>query len=151
LGRALMTSSLNRNFRLVDGFGKMDFERVTEMLKGAWWSKGISITEVKQGARNSALVVGVFTSDGLQIGYSRAISDKTRFAYILDVYVDERYRRKGIGQSMIRYILSHSELKDVYQWLLITEDAHGVYRKVGFKELESPDKWMEIRRPRPDR
>lgn len=66
------------------------------MLKDAWWSKGITISEVMQGAKNSALVVGVFTNDGLQIGYSRVVSDKTRFAYILDVYVDERYRRKGI-------------------------------------------------------
>jgi ribosomal protein S18 acetylase RimI-like enzyme len=146
-----MEASPDGNYNIVDGFGKMDFKRVTEMLECAWWSKGISIGEVKQGAKNSALVVGVFTGDGLQIGYSRVISDKTRFAYILDVYVDERYRRKGIGQSMIRHILSHPELKDVYQWLLITEDAHGVYRKVGFKGLESPDKWMEIRRPRPER
>jgi GNAT superfamily N-acetyltransferase len=76
------------------------------------------------------------------------ISDKTRFAYILDVYMDEKYRRKGIGQAMIKFILNHPEIKDVYQWVLITRDAHGVYRKVGFQPLENPDKWMEIRNPR---
>jgi ribosomal protein S18 acetylase RimI-like enzyme len=146
-----METSLDRNYKIVDGFNKMNFERVTEMLRCAWWSREISRSEVMQGAKNSALVVGAFTKDGLQIGYSRVISDKTRFAYILDVYVDERYRRKGIGQSMIRHILNHPELKDVYQWLLITQDAHGVYSKVGFKGLESPDKWMEIRKPRPER
>ena len=146
-----MESSFNRNYKVVDGFTKMDFERVTEMLKVAWWSRGISIREVIQGAKNSALVIGVFTNDGLQVGYSRVISDKTRFAYILDVYIDEQYRKKGIGQNMIRYILNHPDLKDVYQWLLITKDAHGVYSKVGFKGLESPEKWMEIRNPRPER
>jgi GNAT superfamily N-acetyltransferase len=118
------------------------------MLTEAYWSEGIGIEEVKQGATNSALVVGVFTNDGLQIGYARAISDKTRFAYIIDVYVAEKYRGMGIGQAMIRFILNHPELKDVYQWVLITRDAHGVYSKVGFQPLKKPDRWMEIRNPR---
>jgi GNAT superfamily N-acetyltransferase len=121
------------------------------MLQAAFWSEGIGINEVRQGAANSALLVGTFTNDGDQIGYARAISDKTRFAYILDVYVDEQYRKQGIGQGMVKFILNHPSLKDVYQWLLITRDAHGVYGKVGFKQLENPDKWMEIRLPRPER
>jgi GNAT superfamily N-acetyltransferase len=79
------------------------------------------------------------------------ISDKTRFAYILDVYVDEKFRRKGIGQFLINSILKHVDLKDVYQWLLITKDAHGVYGKSGFTPLGRPGDWMEIRSDRPDR
>ncbi|MEJ2568714.1 MAG: hypothetical protein P8Z50_07590, partial [candidate division WOR-3 bacterium] len=73
------------------GFENMDFEKVTGMLSKAFWCKNIKIDEVKKGASNSALVTGVFYNDE-QISYARVISDKTRFAYILDVYVDERYR-----------------------------------------------------------
>ena len=138
-------------FNIVDGIKKMDFAKITAMLKEAYWSRGISIDEVKQGADNSALVVGAFTKEGTQVGYARVISDKSRFAYILDVYIDENFRRKGIGQAMIKFIMNHLELKDVYQWLLITKDAHGVYRKTGFKLLENPDRWMEIRNPGPQR
>jgi GNAT superfamily N-acetyltransferase len=104
-----------------------------------------------QGAQNSALIVGAFSSENEQIGYSRVISDKTRFAYIMDVIVDDKYRKQGIGQAMINYILNHPELKDVYQWLLHTRDAHGVYHKVGFKPVAHPDAWMEIRNNRPAR
>ena len=107
--------------------------------------------EVIQGARNSALLVGAFTADNKQIGYARVISDGTRFAYILDVIVDEKYRKQGIGQAMIRFILNHPVLKDIYQWLLITKDAHGVYQKVGFNPVARPNDWMEIRYKRPDR
>ncbi|WP_409271499.1 GNAT family N-acetyltransferase [Neobacillus sp. SCS-31] len=131
-----------------DGLKNMDFEKVTEMLSNAFWCKGIKVDEVIKGAENSALVVGVFI-DNNQIGYARVISDKTRFAYILDVYVDENFRRKGLGQKMVHYILSHEELKDVYQWLLITKDAHGVYSKVGFNPISRPLDWMEIRNDRP--
>ncbi len=40
----------------------------------------------------------------------------------MDVYVDENFRKKGIGQLMINNILKNEELKDVYQWLLITKE-----------------------------
>jgi GNAT superfamily N-acetyltransferase len=133
------------------GYREMDFDKVTLMLKDVWWSEGIGKAEVMQGAQNSALLVGAFDKENEQIGYSRVISDKTRFAYIMDVVVDQRYRKKGIGQAMIRFILSHQELKDVYQWLLLTKDAHGVYSKVGFKAIAQPENWMEIRKNRPIR
>jgi GNAT superfamily N-acetyltransferase len=132
------------------GFENMDFEKITKMLSKAFWCEDIKIDEVKQGASNSALVIGTFYNDE-QIGYARVISDKTRFAYILDVYVDERYRRNGIGQLMINNILKHDDLKDVYQWVLLTKDAHGVYSKSGFKPIKKPVDWMEIRKDRPKR
>lgn len=136
-----------------DGVEKMDFVKVTNMLANAFWCPGIRIEEVRKGAINSTLVVGAFIQDKSQVGYARVISDKTRFAYILDVYVDENYRRKGIGQKLINYILSHEELTEVYQWLLITKDAHGVYSKVGFKSIPQPLTlaFMGILKERPER
>lgn len=128
----------------------MDFDKITQMLSDAFWCIGIPKEEVIQGAQNSALLVGVFTSNNEQIGFSRVISDKTRFAYILDVIVDEKYRKQGIGQSMIQHLLQHPDLRDVYQWLLITKDAHGVYQKVGFNPISNPEYWMEIRHNRPE-
>jgi N-acetylglutamate synthase-like GNAT family acetyltransferase len=138
-------------YLIKDGFSEMDFDKITNMLKDAFWSIGIKKDEVIKGAQNSASLVGAFTKDNKQIGFARVISDKTRFAYILDVIVDETYRKQGIGQAMISFILNHPDLKDVYQWLLITKDAHGVYQKVGFKSITRPDDWMEIRLNRPDR
>jgi N-acetylglutamate synthase-like GNAT family acetyltransferase len=138
-------------YSIKDGYNEMDFDKITDMLKNAFWSIGIKKKEVTQGAQNSALLVGAFTADNKQIGYSRVISDKTRFAYILDVIVDQQYRKKGIGQAMVQYILNHPDLNDVYQWTLITKDAHELYKKVGFQPVARPDDWMEIRYKRPDR
>ncbi|NLI93950.1 MAG: GNAT family N-acetyltransferase [Peptococcaceae bacterium] len=134
-----------------DGIEKMDFPQVTEMLAKSFWSPGIKLDEVKKGALHSALVVGAFDSNQNQIGYARVISDKTRFAYILDVYVEEKHRKSGVGQKMIAHILDHNELKDVYQWLLITKDAHKFYGKFNFQSLSRPLDWMEIRNERPQR
>jgi ribosomal protein S18 acetylase RimI-like enzyme len=137
-------------FIIRDGFTNMNFEKVTEMLAKSYWVPDIKIDEVIKSANNSALLVGAFKGD-LQIGYTRVISDKTRFAYLMDVIVDENYRKMGIGQTMMRYILNHEELKDVYQFLLITKDAHEVYRKVGFEVVKRPTDWMEVRYERQKR
>jgi len=63
----------------------------------------------------------------------------------------EDYRKQGIGQALMKSILESETLKNVYQWLLITKDAHEVYRKVGFSATTRLGDWMEIWRPRPAR
>ncbi len=133
------------------GFDAMNFGDVTAMLETAYWCLGIGKEEVERSAMNSALVLGAFTRAGEQVGYVRAISDKVRFAYILDVIVRSDLRGRGIGKAMIAALLDHEELKDVYQWLLITRDAHTLYEKAGFKVTARPNDWMELRKPRPDR
>jgi len=130
---------------------RIRIDDIQAMLSAAFWSPGIAQNEIVQGIMNSALVVGAYAADGRQIGFCRVISDKTRFAYLLDVVVAEDFRREGIGQEMVRFAVSHPELKDVYQWLLRTSDAHGVYRKCGFVPVEDPEKWMAIMKPRPER
>jgi len=139
------------DYHLKSGVQEMDFIKVTGMLTNAYWCKGIQIDEVKKSALHSALVVGAFLPGGNQIGFARVISDKTRFAYILDVIVDEPYQRMGIGQAMLRFILSHPDLEDVYQWFLVSSTAQAVYGKVGFKRLSNPEKWMEIKFDRASR
>lgn len=138
-------------FSIKDGFSNMDFDAIAAMLTKAFWCEGIKKEEVIKSAGNSAFLAGAFTNENQQIGYARIISDKTRFAYLLDVIVHEDYRRQGIGQAMVKHIMTHPELKDVYQWLLITKDAHGVYSKLGFAPVSRPADWMEIRNPRPAR
>jgi len=129
----------------------LHIDDICNMLAKVYWSPGITENEILKGINNSALVVGAYAENGRQIGFLRVVSDKVRFAYLQDVVVHEGWRRKGIGQKMVNFALSHDELRDVYQWLLVTTDAHGVYEKCGFEPLQHPEKWMSIIKPRPDR
>jgi GNAT superfamily N-acetyltransferase len=131
--------------------GDLRMDDIHRMLARVFWSPDITRTEIQKGIRNSALVVGAYCEGPRQIGFLRVVSDKVRFAYLMDVVVQEDYRRQGIGRRMVRYALSHPELKDVYQWLLITKDAHGVYEECGFTLISNPERWMSITMPRPDR
>ena len=134
---------------LKSGFSNMRFDEVTGLLSNAYWSVGIGRGEVEKCAANSAFVIGAFIAEGKQVGYARVVSDKTKFAYLADVIVDEAYRKRGIASGMVRAILAAPELKDVFQWLLVTRDAHELYRKLGFSVVGRPLDWMEIRNPRP--
>jgi len=136
-------------YTLSDDIALIDFERTTTWLASSYWSPGIGREEVEKGARNSSLVIGAYDGAGTQVGYARLASDKTRFAYIMDVIVEPSHRRKGLGQAMVQFAMEHPDHKDVYIWLLATHDAQGVYSKLGFKALEHPDRWMALFKPRP--
>ncbi len=133
------------------GFDHIEFETVSKWLHDAYWSPGITQDEVILGAKNSSLVVGGFDEFGKQVSFLRILSDKVRFAYILDVIVDPTFRKQGIGSAMVKYAMEHPEMSLVYQWLLSTRDAHEVYAQFGFGPLENPDQWMIIRGARGDR
>ena len=95
---------------------------------------------VRRAADNSALVLGAYV-DGVQAGYLRVVSDKTRFAYLCDVWVEEVHRGKGIARRMVQAALEHPDFVTV-NWLLATLDAHGVYAKLGFTPLPDPARFM---------
>lgn len=133
------------------GVENLHIDDIRAMLSKVYWSPGITKAEISKGIKNSALVAGAYNEKNEQVGFARVVSDKVRFAYLLDVVVREDYRRQGIGQKLVKFALAHPELKDVYQWLLITSDAHGVYEKCGFTPLQNPEKWMSIISPRPER
>lgn len=87
--------------------------------------------------------------DGEQLGCLRVITDRTRFAYFGDGYVDEAARGRGLGKAMVRFALEHPALALVFRWMLATNDAHGIYRALGFEPLDHPERWMTLVRARP--
>ena len=137
-------------YAIREGPGAMDFARVQTLLAAMYWTPGIGRDRVERAAANSALVIGVFSSAGGQVGYARVVSDKTRFAYLCDVVVDEAHRGRGVGRAMAGFALSHPDFATVATWTLSTRDAHGVYAPLGFlpvtDPVSRPADWMVLRR-----
>jgi GNAT superfamily N-acetyltransferase len=139
--------AIHRDCELDDTLERFDFERCHTWLAGAYWSIGITRADVEHGFRHSSLVVGAYR-DGAQLGCLRVISDRTRFGYFSDVFVDPSARGVGIGRAMVRFALEHPDLALVYRWVLATDDAHDVYRALGFGDLDRPETWLTLRRKR---
>ncbi|MDX1900884.1 MAG: GNAT family N-acetyltransferase [Gammaproteobacteria bacterium] len=79
-----------------------------------------------------------------QVGFARVVTDFSEFASLWDVFVDEAHRGKGLGKMMMKYVLEHPHLRGVFRWFLMTENAHGLYRKFGFK-TETGNPWVMMR------
>jgi ribosomal protein S18 acetylase RimI-like enzyme len=134
-----------------EGTGCIDFARVHAWLSSSYWSPGISRERVELGARNSALVLGGFDARrNRQVAYARVVSDKTRFAYLCDVWVDEPFRGRGLAHAMVRHALEHPEFATIVTWTLGTKDAQSVYTPLGFRDIREegayPNTWMVLRR-----
>ncbi len=135
-----MATSKQGEFQISEDRARIDWPRVQQWLSSSYWSPGISLERVRRGAENSALVLGAY-KEGRQIGFLRVVSDKSRFAYICDVWVDEPERGRGVAREMVAWALRHPDFQTV-NWLLATVNAHGVYEKLGFGRLPNPERWM---------
>jgi GNAT superfamily N-acetyltransferase len=134
-----------------DGFtistdaARIDRELVHRFLETSYWAAGIPREVVDRSIEN-ALCFGMY-EETRQVGFARVISDFTTFAYLADVFVLESHRGRGLAQWLMEAILAHPRLQGLRRWLLVTRDAHGLYRKVGFTDLAHPERMMEIVAP----
>lgn len=130
------------------GFNKadMDFSIIHGFLSSSYWAKGIPEETLLSAIENS-LCFGVFTSSGNQIGFARVITDFATFGYLADVFILESYRGKGLCKWLMEVIVAHPNLQNFRRFILATRDAHGLYRKFGFKELSHPETFMESWQP----
>jgi N-acetylglutamate synthase-like GNAT family acetyltransferase len=110
----------------------------------SYWAKGIPYDTVKRSIEN-AVCFGVYDSENRLVGFARVITDKSTIAYIGDVYVLEEHRGKGLSKWLMECIIKHPELQGLRRWILLTKDAHGLYKQFGFTELEDTTIYMELR------
>lgn len=124
---------------------RIDAERVHGWLStDAYWAIGRS-REKQDRAIAESLNFGVYeTVSGEQVAYARIVTDRATFAWLCDVYVGPSVRGKGIGTALVGAVREHLRPYGIRRILLATQDAHGVYEKLGFAPLEKPDQWMAL-------
>jgi GNAT superfamily N-acetyltransferase len=120
---------------------QLDVPFIQNFLKDIYWAAGRTIEEV-QTTINASFCFGIYL-DGKQIGFARVVTDYAVFAYLMDVFIDEKHRGKGYSSILIDAMMNEPELKEVKIWRLATSDAHFLYEKFGFKTLAHPEKMME--------
>lgn len=121
---------------------QLDIEYITAFIAQTYWAKDRNL-ETMQTCVDNSLNFGVFL-DKKQIGYARVVTDYAQFAYLLDVFIDENHQGLGYSKILMKHILENELLKNVKVWRLATSDAHELYRKFGFTELEKPENMMEL-------
>ena len=125
---------------------RLDLDVIHDFLTNCYWAKGIP-REVVARSIEHALCFGIYDGSGAQVGFARVISDFAIVAYLGDVFVLESHRGRGLSNWMMECILRHPALQNLRRWILLTRDAHELYRKFGFTALKSPDRYMELHGP----
>ncbi|HEY5968126.1 MAG TPA: GNAT family N-acetyltransferase [Chitinophagaceae bacterium] len=121
---------------------KLDIDLIHSFLNRTYWAEGISKEIIRRSIEGS-LCFGVFENNK-QVGFARMITDKATFAYLADVFIIEEYRGRGLSKWLMEVIMSHPDLQGLRRMILVTKDAHGLYRQFGFTPLINVDRWMNI-------
>ena len=119
----------------------MDLNTIFSFVKNSYWGNLRTLEEQKIALDNS-INFGLFHNNK-QIAYSRVMTDKVFFAYLLDVFVIEEYQGKGYSKLLMDKILNFPSLKNIDRWMLATKDAHGLYTQFGFEPVKDPSKLMD--------
>ncbi len=140
---AVFTRTCN-GFTVTDDPARLDPAAIHAYLTRSYWARGITRDLVERSIRGS-LCFGLY--DGEQIGFARVVTDRAQFAYLCDVYVLEEYRGRDLGVWLMECVLDHPVLQGLRRFLLTTQDAHGLYERVGFVRVPFPERFMVIERP----
>jgi GNAT superfamily N-acetyltransferase len=125
---------------------RVDVRVVHDFLTNSYWAKGIPLEVVERSIQH-ALCFGIYDGSGAQVGFARVVSDFSTVAYLGDVFVLESHRGHGLGKWMMECILQHPAFEGMRRCILVTRDAHELYRQFGFTALTSAERYMELHRP----
>ena len=121
--------------------GRIDLDVVHGFLVTCYWAEGIPRALVERSIEHS-LCFGLYHGDR-QIGFARVISDRATFGYLGDVFVLDAYRGRGLGRWLMEVVHAHPDLQGFRRWVLLTRDAHALYRQAGYAPLARPERYME--------
>jgi len=139
-----VTFTLERDdgLTLSDDKSRLDLDRICAWLATAYWADTRDRATIERSLATSR-PYGVYAPDGTQVALARAVTDFAVIAWIGDVIVGPAWRGRGIGTWMMRAVVDDLVARGVSRILLATNDAHEVYRRVGFTALRRPERWME--------
>ncbi len=137
-----MTYEISRDgYEISDDQSRLDLEVVHGFLTQAYWSRGVPREVVVRAVSNS-LAFGLYEPDGAVVGFGRCVTDRATFAYLSDIFVLPGARGKGLGGWLVECMLDHPDMRGLRHMILATNDAHGLYEKVGFHGIAEPQRYM---------
>ena len=116
----------------------IDWEQAKADLAADEFDNGRSPDALRRSFENSQHVA--FARDGDRVvGMARMLSDGVGNAYVVDVWTQSAYRRKGVASTLMRMLTDAVPGQHVG---LQTDDAQDFYRSLGF--APQPEFWSRV-------
>ncbi|GAB3540189.1 GNAT family N-acetyltransferase [Spirosoma fluminis] len=123
---------------------KLDIPLIHRFLsQEAYWCLNIPLDIVQRSIDNS-VCFGVYDGEQ-QVGFARVVTDLATFGYLADVFILPEHRGKGLSKQLMVFIMAYPALQGLRRMMLVTRDAHGLYRQFGFEAIDSPENTMFIK------
>lgn len=126
---------------------------VVELVRDASWNARWSEQTLQDATRDAPILVGVEHA-GRLIGTARALSDRAKMTYVMDVVVEPSWRGRGIGRALIEHLLRHPWAQTCWASLHTLPGTAAFYEPLGFERWPVPaihGERVELRRYRPER
>ena len=108
----------------------VDWTRLKAALAEDHFDNGRTAAQMERSFRASYRCV--YALDGYRVvGTARALSDGVCNAYIVDMWTQSSYRRRGIGRRMLELLCQALKGQHVY---LFTDDQQDFYAACGFSQ-----------------
>jgi predicted GNAT family N-acyltransferase len=114
-------------------------EQITELqqlYQHEWWTEGRTEDDVRKMIENTDELVAFSESDaGELVAFARVLTDYVSQALVQDVIVSEQYRGRGVGEHLVKAIVTHPDLKSVdLVDLYCTPELREFYASLGFTD-----------------
>ena len=123
------------NHRIVCDSKDMPLNEVERLLKTTYWADRRPPEQIEKSMKNAACYGVRVDGEARLVGFARVISDYATTYYLCDVVIDPEYRGRGLGTALVAHIVAQPEFAGL-RGLLITRDAHALYRKFGFETVD---------------
>ena len=125
---------MDMKYSIVDGSEKMNIDEIKRLLRMTYWADKRPDEQIEKSVQNSSCYGVRLDGDKKLVGFARVISDYATTYYLCDVIIDTDYQHMGLGTALVSYIESLPEYTGL-RGILITRDAHDLYRKFGYEVL----------------
>jgi GNAT superfamily N-acetyltransferase len=141
----------NEGFWISDDPSEVDTPAVHRLLSTTYWAAARPKKRTERGVTQS--VCFSLKKDDAQIGFARVLTDDGCYAVVVDVVIDPRFQRKGLGGWLMTIITSYSRFEGMVL-ILWTADQVDFYKACGlshlrdFAVMRKAPAWMKKSRTR---
>lgn len=122
------------NYRITDDAKDMKLEDIVRLLRMTYWADKRSVEQISRSIQHSSCYGVYIDAEERLVGFARVISDYATSYYLCDVIIDKDYQHNGLGTALVSHIVNLPQYAGL-RGILITRDAHALYRKFGFEVL----------------
>ena len=129
------------DYELSTDAARLHIDRVESFLRASYWAAERPREVIERSIAGSLCMGAYRRDDGLQVGFSRLVTDYATFGWLCDVFVDPVARGQKLGVAMVEALVTLPEVRDL-NLVLQTADAHKLYERFGSAPLWNPECWL---------